>query len=205
MLPGTRVSKSRQESERIREIMESPRLQAGMNHVTTRKPEKQNRKTYRQGDCDSREFPRGCRKEHGRRGGGNLHGDDARLGTALFWGLALAPLLCDADPLRRPHLGRRAHDFVDTNEKCEITHWEIHVRPEHSDFLDAAIGVHGLLYNGAGEYMQAMAKRRKEKGVEIHIREEEDKETEKDTRRQQRETAAVFFALNACLHFTKNS
>ncbi len=147
MLPGTRVSKSRQESERIREIMESPRLQAGMNHVTTRKPEKQNRKTYRQGDCDSREFPRGCRKEHGRRGGGNLHGDDARLGTALFWGLALAPLLCDADPLRRPHLGRRAHDFVDTNEKCEITHWEIHVRPEHSDFLDAAIGVHGLLYN----------------------------------------------------------
>ena len=170
MLPGTRVSKSRQESERIREIMESPRLQAGMNHVTTRKPETQSRKTYRQGDCDSREFPRGCRKEHGRRGGGNLHGDDARLGTALFWGLALAPLLCDADPLRRPHLGRRAHDFVDTNEKCEITHWEIHVRPEHSDFLDAAIGVHGLLYNGAGEYMQAMAKRRKEKGVEIHIR-----------------------------------
>ena len=56
------------------------------------------------------------------------------------------------------------------NEKCEITHWEIHVRPEHSDFLDAAIGVHGLLYNGAGEYMQAMAKRMKEKGVEIHLR-----------------------------------
>lgn len=44
------------------------------------------------------------------------------------------------------------------------------MRPEHSDFLDAAIGVHGLLYNGAGEYMQAMAKRMKEKGVEIHLR-----------------------------------
>ena len=162
--------KADKRAKEFAKLWNPPACRPEWNQVTTRKPETQSRKTYRQGDCDSREFPRGCRKEHGRRGGGNLHGDVAGLGTALFWDLALAPLLCDADPLRRPHLGRRAHDFVDTNEKCEITHWEIHVRPEHSDFLDAAIGVHGLLYNGAGEYMQAMAKRRKEKGVEIHIR-----------------------------------
>ena len=50
--------------------------------------------------------------------------------------------------------------------------------------MDAAIGVHGLLYNGAGEYMQAMAKRRKEKGVEIQIRER------KGNRKRYKEAAA---------------
>ena len=62
-----------------------------------------------------------------------------------------------------------AYGFVDTNEKGEITHWETHVSPEYNDFLDAAIGVHGPFKNGAGEYMQAVAKRMQEKGVKIHL------------------------------------
>lgn len=65
-----------------------------------------------------------------------------------------------------------AYGFVDTNEKGEITHWETHVSPEYNDFLDAAIGVHGpfpSFKNGAGEYMQAVAKRMQEKGVKIHL------------------------------------
>ncbi|MCH3987665.1 MAG: hypothetical protein LKG56_10190 [Lachnospiraceae bacterium] len=62
-----------------------------------------------------------------------------------------------------------AYGFVDTNDKCEITHWETHVSPEYNDFLDVALGVHGPFKNGAGEYMAAVAKKMQEKGVKIHL------------------------------------
>lgn len=42
-----------------------------------------------------------------------------------------------------------AYGFVETNEACEITHWETHVSPEYDDFLDQAIGVHGPSKNGS--------------------------------------------------------
>lgn len=60
-----------------------------------------------------------------------------------------------------------AYGFVETNEKCEITRWETHVSPEYNDFLDTVIGVHGPFKNGADEYMQAVAKKMKESGIEM--------------------------------------
>ena len=60
-----------------------------------------------------------------------------------------------------------AYGFVDTNENCEITHWETHVSPEYSDFLDVVLGVHGPFKNGAEEYMAAVAKKMKEAGIQI--------------------------------------
>ena len=60
-----------------------------------------------------------------------------------------------------------AYGFVKTNENCEITRWETHVSPEYNDFLDAAIGVHGPFKNGPEPYMEAVAKKLAEAGIEL--------------------------------------
>ena len=60
-----------------------------------------------------------------------------------------------------------AYGFVNTNENCEITHWETHVSPEYNDFLDVTLGVHEPFKNGAEAYMAAVAKRLQEAGVAI--------------------------------------
>lgn len=62
-----------------------------------------------------------------------------------------------------------AYGFVETNENCEIERWETHVSPEYNDFLDVAIGVHGPFKKGPEAYMQAVAKKLKEAGIEINL------------------------------------
>lgn len=59
-----------------------------------------------------------------------------------------------------------AYGFVETNEAGEITRWETHVSPEYNDFLDQAIGVHGPFKNGPAPYMEAVAKKLQEAGVD---------------------------------------
>ena len=59
-----------------------------------------------------------------------------------------------------------AYGFVETNERCEITRWETHVSPEYNDFLDAVIGVHGPFKNGPEAYMEAVAQKLREMGID---------------------------------------
>lgn len=60
-----------------------------------------------------------------------------------------------------------AYGFVETNEAGEITRWETHVSPEYNDFLDKCLGVHGPFKHGAEEYMEAVAKKMQEVGLNI--------------------------------------
>ncbi len=62
-----------------------------------------------------------------------------------------------------------AYGFVKTNESGEITRWETHVSPEYNDFLDVTIGIHGPFKNGPEPYMEALAKRLKEAGVDLKL------------------------------------
>lgn len=59
-----------------------------------------------------------------------------------------------------------AYGFVETNEAGEITRWETHVSPEYNDFLDQAIGIHGPFKQGSEVYMEAVAKKLKEAGID---------------------------------------
>lgn len=59
-----------------------------------------------------------------------------------------------------------AYGFVETNEAGEITRWETHVSPEYNDFLDRAIGIHGPFKEGPEPYMEAVAKKLREAGVD---------------------------------------
>lgn len=59
-----------------------------------------------------------------------------------------------------------AYGFVETNEAGEITRWETHVSPEYNDFLDAAIGIHGPFKNGPQPYMDAVARKMREVGLD---------------------------------------
>ena len=62
-----------------------------------------------------------------------------------------------------------AYGFVETNEAGEIIRWETHVSPEYNDFLDAAIGVHGPFKHGPKAYMDAVARKMQEAGIQIHL------------------------------------
>lgn len=59
-----------------------------------------------------------------------------------------------------------AYGFVETNEVGEITRWETHVSPEYNDFLDRVIGIHGPFKEGPEPYMEAVAKKLREAGVD---------------------------------------
>lgn len=60
-----------------------------------------------------------------------------------------------------------AYGFIETDESGVITHWETHVSPEYSDFLDVAIGTHGPFKNGPEPYMQAVAAKLRQAGVTL--------------------------------------
>ncbi len=62
-----------------------------------------------------------------------------------------------------------SYGFVETNEQGYITHWETHVSPEYNDFLDVAIGIHGPFKQGPEPYMEALARKLKEAGVNITV------------------------------------
>lgn len=59
-----------------------------------------------------------------------------------------------------------AYGFVETNARCEITRWETHVSTEYNDFLDKVIGTHGPFKNGPEPYMDAVAKKLREAGID---------------------------------------
>lgn len=62
-----------------------------------------------------------------------------------------------------------AYGFVETNENGEIIRWETHVNPDYNDFLDVAIGVHGPFREGPEPYMEAVAKKMKEAGINLPV------------------------------------
>ncbi|MGC4122050.1 MAG: hypothetical protein QM765_47215 [Myxococcales bacterium] len=57
-----------------------------------------------------------------------------------------------------------SYGFVETNDAGLITRWETHVSEDYGAFLDVALGVRGPFKQGAGLYMEALARVLKENG-----------------------------------------